>query len=292
MRSTPRQGGKAERSAFPGGYAARDVSSLLGMSVGQIRLYVRAGFLVPRRGMRGEYRFSFQDLVLLRTAKALMAQVPPRKVKRALLKLREQLPRGRDLTAVRITAEGDQIVVHDGRAAWIPESGQALLNFDVSELATEVAPLARKAAEAARSAEQELTAEDWYVLGCDLEAGDPDQARDAYRRALELHPTHYDARVNLGRLLHEAGELRAAEAHYRMALASRPGDATAAFNLGVALEDLGRKPEALEAYERAIRADPACADAHYNLAHLSEQLGKARTALRHLHIYRKLTQGC
>ena len=285
-----RPGTASERSAFSTGYAARDVAKLLGLTVEQIRAYVRAGFLRPRRGPRGEFRFSFQDLVLLRTGKALMTRLPARKVRRALRKLQEQLPCGRELTGIRITAEGDTIVVHDGSSTWIPESGQALLNFEVSDLATEVAPLARKVAAAARCAEEQLDAGDWYDLACDLEACDAGQARDAYRRALELDPEHVDARVNLGRLLHEAGETAAAEAHYRMALESRPDDVTAAFNLGVALEDLKRPQEAAAAYEQVLSSDPSYADAHYNLAHLCERLGRPRTALRHLQLYRNLVQ--
>ncbi|MGH7806347.1 MAG: MerR family transcriptional regulator, partial [Candidatus Binatia bacterium] len=53
------------------GYTARDVAKLLALSIGQVRSFVRAGFLVPERGPRGEFRFTFQDLVLLRTAKEL-----------------------------------------------------------------------------------------------------------------------------------------------------------------------------------------------------------------------------
>jgi FkbM family methyltransferase len=47
----------------------------------------------------------------------------------ALRGLRDQLPDGRPLTGVRIAAEGEQIVVHDGSAAWHPESGQAIFDF-------------------------------------------------------------------------------------------------------------------------------------------------------------------
>ena len=82
------------------------------MSVGLVRSYARAGFLEPDRGSRGEYRFSFQDLVLLRTAKGLMAaRIAPRKVRRALVKLKRQLPTGRPLSGVQIIAEGERIVV-------------------------------------------------------------------------------------------------------------------------------------------------------------------------------------
>ena len=83
-----------------------------------------------------------------------------------------------------------------------------------------------------------------------LEATAPNEARDAYRRALELNPAHADAHVNLGRLLQEAGAPPAAVEQYRAALEADGGHATAAFNLGAALEDLGRKREAIAAYQK------------------------------------------
>jgi DNA-binding transcriptional MerR regulator len=66
------------------GYSSQQTAKLLGMSVTEVLAYVRAGFLNPERGHRREYRFGFQDLVLLRTAKALMAnQIAPKAVRRA-----------------------------------------------------------------------------------------------------------------------------------------------------------------------------------------------------------------
>ncbi len=273
------------------GYSTREVAKTLGLSCAQVRAYVRAGFLLPERGPRGAFRFSFQDLVLLRTARGLLtARIPARKVKRALRRLKDQLPSGRPLTGVQIAADGDGIVVHADGARWNPESGQALFNFEVSELALKVAPMVHRAAAQART-EERLSADDWYELACDLELSDPVQARDAYRRVVELDPHHAEAHVNLGRLLHEAGQPAAAEAHYRLALSAQPTDATAAFNLAVALEDLGRIEEAIAAYEQAIGADPDYADAHYNVARLYERIGRTAAALRHLRAYRKLTQG-
>src|SRR5437879_7840340 len=143
------------------GYAAREVAKMLGLSVGQVRAFVRAGFLAPTRGPRGELRFSFQDLVLLRTAKGLIsARIPPRRVRGALRKLKEQLPEGRPLRAVHIHAEGDRIVVGDGDARWSPESGQVLFDFGARELARKVAPLQLKASDA--------NVADWSESGYDL----------------------------------------------------------------------------------------------------------------------------
>src|SRR5438105_13908758 len=254
---------------------------MLGLSVGQVRAFVRAGFLAPTRGPRGELRFSFQDLVLLRTAKGLIsARIPPRRVRGALRKLKEQLPEGRPLRAVHIRAEGDRIVVGDGNAQWSPESGQVLFDFGAQELARKVAPLQLKARDA--------NAADWYERGCDLDESAPDRAQEAYRRALELDPDLADAHVNLGRLLHEDGDARSAAEHYRSAIELKPENVIALFNLGVALEDLRMPEEAILAYRTALAADTGCADAHYNLAHLYETRGDAAAALRHLRTYRKL----
>jgi tetratricopeptide (TPR) repeat protein len=271
------------------GYSTQDVARLLAIPEAQVRGYVRSGFLSPERGPRREMRFSFQDLVFLRTAGGLAAAgVAPRRIRAALSRLREQMPDGRPLTAVRIAVEGSRIVVEEGARRWQPESGQILFDFGVAELARRVAPMVRRAFREAQADGPEFSADDWFEWACELEPGAPAEARDAYRRALDIDPDHADANVNLGRLLHETGDAAAAEPHYRRALAGRPADATAAFNLGVALEDLGRDADALEAYERAVSIDPGNADAHFNAAALAEKLGKAAAALRHLRTYRAL----
>ena len=256
---------------------------MLGLSAAQIRAYASKGFLQPDRGERGELLFGFQDLVILRTAGELnSAQIPQRKVRKILERLRAQLPSGRSLAAIRIAADGDRVVVRDGRALWNPESGQSLFDFSVRELAEDAAPFARQ-----RESEA-LDAEGWYELGCDLEIADIEQAEEAYRRAIELNPSHADANVNLGRLLHEKRAPAAAEKYYRAALVADPDHDTAAFNLGVALEDLGKTRDAIVAYEDALRVDPDNADAHYNLSGLLEKRGEKAAALQHLKEYARL----
>src|SRR5439155_13618211 len=147
-----------------------------------------------------------------------------------------------------------------------PGSGQVLFDFGARELARKVAPLRPSFEDPA----------DWYERGCDLEESSPGDARDAYRRALELEPDHADAHVNLGRLLHETGDARAAAEHYRKAIERVPGHSTALFDLGVALEDLAMPDEAVLAYR--LSAEAGCADAHYNLAHLYEERGEPAAA--------------
>ena len=253
---------------------------MLGLTPAQIRSYANKGFINPERGERGELRFGFRDLIILRTAGELSAaHIPLRKVQRVLELLREQLPAGRTLTGVRIAADGERVVVSDGDAVWNPESGQALFDFSVSELPTEapiLVPISHR------------DADEFYAVGCELETSDPARAREAYQRAIELDPEHADARVNLGRLLHEERVPAAAEEQYRAALKSDPDHDVAWFNLGVALEDLGRLADAADAYRHAIDLDPSNGDAHYNLSGILERRGDKPGALRHLNAYRKL----
>ncbi|HEX2223738.1 MAG TPA: tetratricopeptide repeat protein [Thermoanaerobaculia bacterium] len=288
------------------GYSTRDVAALLGLSPEQVRSYVRAGVLSPTQGARGEYLFSFQDLILLRAAKGLLAaRIPHRRIVSALENLQRQLPAGQPLTGVRITADGHRVVVRDGDESWHPDSGQKLLDFGVDELRREASSLLQVAdrnghkgkTQAAPRAEPQ-DAEGWFERGEELEENDADGALAAYGKALELDPGHADAHLNAGRLLHEKGDLLGAESHYRRAReveaeGSFSGTAviaaTAAYNLGVVLQDLERLEEAAESYEAALAADPDLADAHYNLAGVYEALGNPRAAFRHLKAYRKLT---
>ena len=275
-------------AVFNAGFTAREVAGLIGLSVGQVRAYVKDGVVTPKKGPDGEARFALPDVVLLRTAKGLADHISPAKLRKALKRLKEQLPPGRPLSAVRIVVHGEDVVVRDGDTAWKLESGQRVLDFEVSELAPKVAPLVRKAARQAHQVPDEMQADDWFELGYELELNEPEQARDAYRRALELNPDHVPARVNLGRLLHERKQVKLAEVHYRLALAGEPDNTTALFNLGVALEDLGRLDEAAQTYETAVRCEPKHADAHFNLARLYERQGKKAAAIRHLKAYQSI----
>jgi tetratricopeptide (TPR) repeat protein len=261
-------------------YTVREVSAMLGLSAAQIRSFANKGFLQPERGPRGELRFGFHDLVILRTAGELAAaKVPQRKVQRVLQRLREQLPAERSLTGVRIAADGDRVVVRDGAAVWNPESGQVLFDFSADEIVDRMSTLPRATDEA----------DELYDVACEIETSSPEQAKEVYGRLLEADPDHVDAHVNLGRLLHEEGAPAAAEKHYRRALELDPDHEIAAFNLGVALEDLGRFKDAIEAYQRALELDPQNADAHFNLAGVYERRGEKAAALRHLKTYRRLT---
>jgi len=248
---------------------------------------VRSVLIDPGRGGRNEYRFSFADVILLRTTRDLMESgVPLRRVQRVLDSLRGQIPEDQPLSTLHIASDGESVVVRDEKTVWDPQTQQVHLDFSVRELAEKIAPIAGAIVE--HTPLSEMTADDWYDIALDLEGVAIDRAKEAYGRAITLHPGHVYAHLNLGRLLHEAGEIGAAEVHYRQALSANPESALAAFNLGVALEDLGRVGEAIEAYERALRFEPDTASAHYNLSRIYEKRGLTKDALHHLADYKRL----
>jgi tetratricopeptide (TPR) repeat protein len=266
-----------------------DAARILGLKESRIRELVRIGLCRPERKGR-RYAFSFQELVVLRAANRLLASnVPIARVRRALLALSDELPQDRPLSGLRIWADGRRVAVRDGGTAWEPETGQTLLDFEVDELARQVAEL--RSAEPAPSDDDSPQARALaeFERGVELEDDDPAAACEAYGRALAQNPDLVDAWVNLGRIAHEAANAAEAVRLYHEALERSPDDPVIHFNLALALEDTRGAGPAAAHYERALALDPSFADAHYNLAGLCEKLDRKADALRHYHAYKKLT---
>jgi tetratricopeptide (TPR) repeat protein len=263
------------------GYSLREVGKLLGLPRSIICALIDAGFVVPSRGRRREYRFSFQDLVVLRAAQALVeAKLPTTRILRSLRRLRSQIPARVPLSGLRVEAVGDAVVVREGNAQWQTHDGQYVLRFHVE------APGGRLAFLDAPPASP--TDEELFEQGIDLEESDPAAACDRYRKAIAVNPAHLASYINLGRLLQARGRFTDSEAVYRDGLARCGADATLLFNLGILLEDLQRPGEAADKYRAALAASPDLAEAHYNLALLCESAGLKQEAIRHLSAYRKL----
>ena len=279
------------------GYRTTEIAEVVGMSDRQVRSWVYAGLVQPDRGPGHHYRYSFQDLVLLRMGQRLGAsRLSVRRIALALSRLREQLPSGRPLSSVDIDTLGRAVLVRDEDGVWDPQSGQGYFPFAWSEAESEmeasdpdplpvVVPFSIRSQ---RMAQTDVESAAWYERALGLEDDDPVEAQRAYRRALALDPTDADARANLGRLLHAEGALEEAEAEFRRALRHDPQHTTAAFNLGVALQDQGRLEDAASAYRQVLELDSRFASGHFNLAGVLEALGEDQAALAHLAEYRRL----
>src|SRR5213083_699614 len=112
-------------------YGVHEVEKLLRLPRSTIRTLVAAGFVSPARGPRNAWRFSFQDLIVLRTAQALAAaNVPTRRIARSMKELRRHLPESMPLSGLSIAADADRVVVREGHSRWRADSGQYLLAFE------------------------------------------------------------------------------------------------------------------------------------------------------------------
>lgn len=275
---------------------------MLQLAPGTIRGLISGGFVKPARGPRREYRFSFQDMIVLRTARALIqARVSRRRIRSSLEDLKRSLPDSVPLSGLSICAVGERVVVREGNTRWQADDGQYLLGLDVTleqgvlrvvEHREAAGSSQRTSAPAGQGqSEDQGQSEgegDWFDRALALEESNPAGAIEAYERAVSEDPEDVPAWINWGRLLHEAGKLEEAAKVYGRALDRNGPYALLLFNLGVVLEDLGRVTPALEAYQTAVGEDPTLADCHFNLARLYEHLGRPQHAIRHLGEYRRL----
>lgn len=267
------------------GYDLRRVELLLGLSRAAVRHLVDAGFVTPDRGERGAWRFSFRDLILLRTAHELRASgIAPRRIVRALSSLRARLPASMPLSGLRISAVGSDVTVIDREGPWEATSGQRLIDFEVTapEADGELAFLPGLPAD-------DANADACYERALEAEAaGDAAAAEAAYREAIEIEPDHLESNLNLGAMLCESGRPVEAVALYESAVKARPLSALMHFNHAVALEDVQRPGDALAAYRRCLELRPDFADAHYNAGCLLERSGDTQGAVRHFSAYRRI----
>jgi tetratricopeptide (TPR) repeat protein len=273
-------------------FDTNDLKRLFGIPASQVRALIRAGHIHPLK-KAGRLRYSFQDLIVLRTAGSLRAaKIPAQRINRTLREIRQSLPGALPLSGLSIVAVGDKIMVREGQALREGATGQYTLELEVFDRGGDLLVIDRgaqdaatEAATAAATAHGTLAADAAFDKALELEDADPAAARAAYEACLRADEHHLEARLNLGRLLHLDGRLEEAERIYR---STQSGEAILSFNLAVLLEDFERESEAMAEYRHALALDPGFADAHFNLARLHERAGQTKEALRHLLAYRRL----
>jgi tetratricopeptide (TPR) repeat protein len=236
---------------------------------------------------KGKLHYTFQDLVVLRTASALRAaKISSQRINRTLQELRAALPSEATLNQVSLTALGNRIAIRENGTLRESDSGQYALALEIVEQKGKLHLIKRQEqAPPERSDASAATSDELYDRALALEDSAPDEARLGYEAVLKADPHHLEARINLGRLLHETGRLREAEAIY---LGAVQREALLTFNLAVLLEDLGREPDAIVAYRETLAMDPGFADAHFNIARLYERAQDVQASLRHLLAYRRM----
>ncbi|HEY1900294.1 MAG TPA: tetratricopeptide repeat protein [Steroidobacteraceae bacterium] len=260
-------------------YSQADLTRRFHLSKTLLRSLIQAGYITPP-ARNGKTLYSFQELLILRTASALQAaRIPAAKITKALGNIRASVSPEGMLSALVLSSSGKDLLVREGTQTWEASSGQFALPLEATKAAS-----VSKLSAAKRSVRPTDEANAHYARGHALEDTDLGAARAAYLTALDLQSDHIEARINLGRLLHLAGELAAAEQVYRQA---KGASAVLSFNLAVLMEDMNREAEAAAAYRDALAQDPRLHDAHFNLSRLYERSQQPREALRHLLAYRR-----
>jgi tetratricopeptide (TPR) repeat protein len=278
-------------------YDVKDLKRLFGLPPSAVRALARAGNINPVR-RKGRLHYTFQDLVVLRTASALRAaKISSQRINRTLQELRSALPKEVMLNQVSLTALGNRIAIRENGTLRESETGQYALALEIVEEKGKLHVIARPEERAplrsaspappatAATATATATADEMFERAFALEERQPAEARLGYQACLEAAPDHLEARINLGRLLHADGRLGEAEKIYRGAVQREP---LLTFNLAVLLEDLGRESDAITAYRETLAMDPQFADAHFNIARLYERAEDPQASLRHLLAYRRM----
>ncbi len=117
---------------------------------------------------------------------------------------------------------------------------------------------------------------------CLAGAGRADEAVAAYRSALSIRPSFFEAWANLGNVLEMKRSHAQAEEAYRHALRLKPGAPPVLHGLGVCLFARGALEEAAKAFTAAVAGNPNMAAFRTNLGKTLGRLGRPDAAIVHL----------
>lgn len=273
--------------ASPQTYTFGGIRKMLGLSRHAVTQLIELGFVDPARDGTRAYRFSFRDIVLLRSAHALRgAGIPTRQILRSLRRLKDVLPPDAPISRLRITASGDRVTVSDSESQWEPETGQLVMDFSVTGEGAAVSFLT--VSPGLENHTQAGDAERFFRAAEQAEEEEPARAESLYRQVLSIAPDHARAYLNLGFMLCESQRPEDAVVLYDRAVLHCAEDPLVHYNRAVALTAVGRASEALSSYESCLELEPDLADAHENAAMLYAQAGRKQLAIRHFNEYRRL----
>lgn len=244
---------------------------ILGVHPSRLRYWERLRLVRPRARW-GERFYSFGDLVSLRTLQRLTDhRIPARRVQRAWKLVEQQFGASPlALHQLQFIEHGrDLIVIPPGlNRPFHPLKSQWAFPFEPTNVNAKLRTLASPSAEELFRA----------ALECETEEDSLPQAIEYYRQILELSPDWIEAHINLGVALYQAGEVDDARAAFFRAVQLDPWNGISRYNLGCVLEEQGEIDEAIRHLRCAARVLPNHADARFNLALAYEKRGQRRLA--------------
>ena len=268
-------GGSAAAQTF----STRSAARILAVSPDRIRYWVKRRLIHPAATEGRQYRFAFNDLLVMRLAKELL---PSRHhletIQRCFARVRGLVGPARPMTSLRLCNQDGRIVVRERGFAFEAESGQLILDFDslAAVFAGEEEPAAKRTRPLSRSGPSA-----------------PEEALIARRMFTELLASgtrNAEVHLKIAAVLERDGETSAALKHLLSAAAIEPANAEVHERLGALYRIRSEDDNAIRSFQRALECDSARVEPHRNLAELFEQAGRRRDALRHLSAVNRLTR--
>jgi len=124
----------------------------------------------------------------------------------------------------------------------------------------------------------------WFNLGGAYLSTDPEKARTALLRALDLQPHFPEALYDLGVIEQGRNNWSLALAFYERAVAQQPDYWPAWNNMGNTLSAMGQNSRAMEYFQRTLSLNPDYWPAQYNIAIVHFLSGRYTEAVRRLRI--------
>lgn len=129
-----------------GSFSRQQVSTITGLTARQLSYWRKTGLVTPQGYTSGGHaRYSFTDLIALRTAKRLLdADVSLQRIRKCLQSLLQFLPQAEQpLVELSLVVTGDVVLVFRGEHAFDALTGQQWV-FPIAALAEEVEQLQQK----------------------------------------------------------------------------------------------------------------------------------------------------
>ena len=188
----------------------------------------------------------------------------------------EQLPKRPPPMAL---ADGTSGGAPAQRTALGPPPASSALTPDTAELAKRYAYRSPPRPEPGNRAEAERA----FAQGAQAYAEDRlPEAVQAYRLAVQLDPSYFDAQYNLGLAATKAGNLSAALVAYEDALVIQPTSLNARYNFALVLRQASYTADAVKQLEKVLAIYPNETRAHLALANIyAQQLHEPAKARRH-----------
>ena len=124
----------------------------------------------------------------------------------------------------------------------------------------------------------------WFNLGGAYLQADPEKARSAFTRALQLDPDFVEALYDIGVIEQGRRNWPAAFANYERAVQKRPDYWPAWNNMGNTLFAMGQRQRAMECFEKTLSLNRDYWPAQYNIAIAEFMIGRYADALPRLKI--------